>query len=70
MYDTEVEPAVETSSGIQNTVYSVGSINVVMCDWFIMCDETDVSEPRPSLAYCSSPGWMWVESRGDDAGWG
>jgi hypothetical protein len=20
----------------------------------------DVSEPRPSLAYCSSPGWMWA----------
>jgi hypothetical protein len=27
------------------------------------------SEPRPPLAYCSSPGWMWVESRGGDTGW-
>jgi hypothetical protein len=32
--------------------------------------ETDVSEPRPSLPYCSSPRWLWVESRGDEnAGW-
>jgi hypothetical protein len=40
-------------------------------DWLWWWVKTNVSEPRPSLAYCSSPGWMWVESHGeDDAGWG
>jgi hypothetical protein len=40
-----------------------------LTDW-LRWGETDVSEPRPSLAYCSCPGWMWVESRGGhDAGW-
>jgi hypothetical protein len=41
----------------------------VLVDWLIdwlWCIETGVSEPPPSLAHCSSPGWMWVEGRGDD----
>jgi hypothetical protein len=32
-------------------------------DW-LWWGETDVPEPQPSLVYCSSPGWMWVESHG------
>jgi hypothetical protein len=33
--------------------------------------ETDVSEPRPSLASCSSPGECERVSRGDgDVAWG
>jgi hypothetical protein len=40
-----------------------------LSDWLFVIGETDVSEPRPSLTYCSSPGWMWVESCGHgDAG--
>jgi hypothetical protein len=31
-----------------------------------MMGENDVSEPRPSLTYCSSPGWMWVSCGDDD----
>jgi hypothetical protein len=27
-----------------------------LTDWLIMVGRTEVSEPRPSLAYCSSPG--------------
>jgi hypothetical protein len=30
-----------------------------LTDWLFMWGETDVSEPRPSLAYCSSLGWIW-----------
>jgi hypothetical protein len=31
-----------------------------LIDWLIMWGVTDVSEQRPSLAYCSYPGWMWA----------
>jgi hypothetical protein len=33
--------------------------NIWVIDW-LWWGETDFSEPRPSMAYCSSPGWMWV----------
>jgi hypothetical protein len=33
-------------------------MSYVDCLWW---GETNISELRPSLAYCSSPGWMWVE---------
>jgi hypothetical protein len=32
------------------------SIRAGLIDWLIVWAETKVSEPRPSLAYCSSPG--------------
>jgi hypothetical protein len=39
-------------------------------DW-LWLGENDISEPWPSRAYCSSLGWMWMESHGDEgAGWG
>jgi hypothetical protein len=31
----------------------------VLIDW-LWWGENNISKPQPSLAYCSSPGWMWV----------
>jgi hypothetical protein len=44
-----------------NSLHVLGKIHIQFTFPFPWWNETDVLEPQQSLAYCSSPGWMWVD---------